>query len=153
MSTGNTIIAEDRYNVYFCNPPSMQVIDGKGQPMVFISGRFVTKDPAQIAQLESMCENGSGAIFKNPDQLTLAASDLDPMNALRNQFYKEFQAEQARRLDPTQNFGSTALERLTPASTTDIAPVTAGNGPVNAASLAALTAAVTKQPQIIKPGN
>jgi hypothetical protein len=118
--------AEERFNAYFCSPPSMQVIDGKGQPMVFISGRFVTKDPGQIALLDDMCLKGTGSIFKNPDQLTLSAADLDPENALRAKYFKEFQEQQAQNFQA--NPGDSVQTQLTPASTTDIAPVTLGHG-------------------------
>ena len=116
----------EKFNIYFSNPASMQVISSRGKPMVFVSGRYHTKDPGEIQDLEGLCEYGSGAVFKNPDMLQLAGDQLDPMNVLRTKFFKEFQEQQAAMLNPENDGGTSVQGPLNAASTTSIAPVAAG---------------------------
>jgi len=116
---------EVRFNVYFSNPKSMQFVSSRGKALVFINGRFTTKDPGEIADLEAVCTlRPNGSIFKDPAILTLSESDLDPMNALKAKFFKEFQEQQAANLNPDQDFGATVQERLKAASTSSIQAVT-----------------------------
>ncbi len=135
---------ETLFNIYFCNPPSMQVISSKGKPMVFISGRYHTKDAGEIAELDSLCEHGSGSVFKDPNRLTMSASELDPMNVLRAKFFKEFQEQQAAHLNPANDVGDSVQGPLKAASTSDIAPITAGNGPQTMAARLMAVAALKK---------
>ena len=119
------VTPEVRLNAYFSNPTSMQYVSSRGKVIVFIGGRYTTKDPADIEELDALCVlRPNGSIFKDPDQLTLSESDLDPMNVLKARFFKEFQEQQTANLDPSQNFGSTVLERLKTASTSSIQAVT-----------------------------
>ena len=116
------------FHVFYSIVPSMQVIDSKGQPIIFVSGRFHTRDEGKIAFLNQMIADGTTAIFTKPDQLTMSADDLDPMKALKAKHIKEYLEEQARQLDPNANVSESVQERLNPASTSDIAPVAAGGG-------------------------
>ena len=120
-----TAPAEVRLNAYFSSPSSLQVISSRGKSMHFIGGRYTTKDPGEIADLEAVCTlRPNGSIFKDPAILTLSESDLDPMNALKAKFFKEFQEQQAANLNPNQDFGATVQERLKAASTSSIQAVT-----------------------------
>jgi len=139
MSTEKTM-----FNIYFCNPPSMQVINMKGKAMQFISGRYHTKDESEIAMLDDMCENGSGSIFKDKNLLTMSSSELDPMNVMRAKFFKEFQEMQAAQLDPNSDRGESVQGNLKPASTSDIAPVAAGGNGVAALMSRVTSGAVLK---------
>ena len=128
----------DQFHIFFSSSPSMQIIDTKGQPIVFVSSRFHTKDPDRIAFLQKMIADGTSAVFTDPNQLTLSAADLDPLTVLKKKHIAEFLAEQAKHLDPANNPGASVQGPLNAASTTDIAPVAAGGGPI-AARLATVT--------------
>lgn len=115
---------EVKLNVYFSNPKSLQVISSRGKAMVFINGRYTTKDEGEIADLELAATRQNGSIFKDPKMLQLTESELDPMNVLKARFFKEFQEQQAAHLNPEQNFGASVQERLKAASTSSIQAVT-----------------------------
>lgn len=121
--------AEPTFHLFFSVTPSMQVIDSKGQAIIFVSGRHHTKDPARIAFLNEMVEHSGGTIFTNPDQLTMSADQLDPMNVLKAKHIREYLEQQAQFTDPNQDGGISVQGPLTPASTTSIAAVAAGGGP------------------------
>ena len=116
--------AEVKNNVYFSNPKSMQVISSRGKTLVFINGRFTTKDPGEIADLDALAASNNSAVFKDPKMLQLSDSELDPMNVLKAKFFKEFQEQQAAHLNPEQDFGASIQERLKAASTSSIQAVT-----------------------------
>lgn len=128
----------EKFNIYFSNPPSMQVISSRGKPMMFVSGRYHTKDHGEIADLENLCENGSGAVFKNPDMLQLSGDQLDPMNVLKAKHIKEYLEQQAQMLNPNNDGGTSVQGPLNAASTTSIAPVAAGGVSSVGAALAAM---------------
>jgi len=129
----------DKFNIYFSNPASMQVISSRGKPMMFVSGRYHTKDPGEIQDLDGLCENGSGNVFKDPNMLQLAGDQLDPMNVLKAKFFEEFKAQQAAMLNPNNDGGTSVQGPLNAASTTSIAPVAAGGVSSVGAALANLT--------------
>lgn len=134
-------VSQDRFHVFYSVTPSMQVIDTKGQPIVFIAGRFHTKNADQIAFLQKMIADGSQAVSVNPDQLTMSADDLDPMEALKKKFIAEYLEQQAQQLSPEANVTESKQEPLNAASTTSIAPVAAGGGQTALASITARLAA------------
>lgn len=116
---------EVKLNAYFSNPKSMQIISSRGKAMVFINGRYVTKDASEIADLETICAlRPNGSVFKDPAMLQLTESQLDPMNALREHFRKEFEAEKAAHMNPEQDFGNSIQERMKATSTSSIKAVT-----------------------------
>lgn len=125
------------FHVFYSTTKSMQVIDSKGQPIVFVSGRYHTRDTAKITFLNQMIADGSSAVFTNPNQLTMSDADLDPLETLKRKHIAEFLAEQAKHMDPTNNPGDSVQGPLNAASTTSIAPVAAGGGQ---SALAAVTA-------------
>lgn len=116
-----------RYHVFYSAMPSMQVIDAKGNPIIFVASRFHTKNKEQIDFLNKMIEDGTTSVFVNKDQLTMSDADLDPMEALRRKHIQEYLEQQAIHLDPTQGATESKQGNFNPASTTDIAPVTLGS--------------------------
>ena len=115
---------ETKFNVYFSNPKSMQVVSSRGKAMIFINGRYTTKDAGEIADLEGLAASSNSSVFKDPAILQLSEADLDPMNALKARFFKEFQEQQAANLNPEQDFGASVQERLKATSTSSIQAVT-----------------------------
>ena len=132
--------SEIKFNIYFSNPASMQVISSRGKPMMFVSGRYHTKDPGEIQDLDLLCENGSGAVFKDPNMLQLSGDQLDPMNVLKARHIKEYLDQQAAMLNPNNDGGTSVQGPLNAASTTSIAPVAAGGVSTIGAMVAAASA-------------
>ena len=127
-----------KFNVYFSNPASMQVISSRGKPMMFVAGRYHTNDPGEIQDLDGLVKNGSGNVFTDPNMLQLSGDQLDPMNVLKSKFFKEFQEQQAAMLNPNNDGGTSVQGPLNAASTTSIASVAAGGVSSVGASLANL---------------
>ena len=120
--------SENQFHVFYSVIPSMQIIDSTGNPIIFVSGRFHTKDQRKIDFLNQMIADGTTSVFVRPDQLTMSDADLDPMEVLRKKHIAEYLAEQAKQLDPESNVTESVQGPLKAASTTDIAPVAAGGG-------------------------
>lgn len=130
-------MSENSFHVFYSVIPSMQVVDKQGNPIIFVSGRFHTKDLAKIAYLQEMIEQGSTSVFVKDNQLTLDESELDPLTVLRKKYIQEYLEEQARQLDPSANVTESVQGPINAASTTDIAPVAAGGGPSVVSSITA----------------
>ena len=133
---------DTEFHVFYSSIPSMQIIDKKGQPIIFVSSRFHTRDKSKIEFLNEMIADGSTAVFVRPDQLTLGADELDPMTVLRKKHIQEYLEEQARQLNPEANVSQSVQGPLQAASTADIAPVAAGGGATALNSTLARLAAV-----------
>lgn len=138
-------VAEKRFNVYYSAIPSMQVIDEKGNPIVFVSSRFHTMDPSKIAFLDKMIADGTTAVFVNPNQLTMSEADLDPMETLRRKHIQEYLAQQAEQINPESGATESKQGPLNAASTTDIAAVTLGAGTSASTDVKAKLAALHAQ--------
>ncbi len=132
------------FHIFYSRTQSMQVIDSRGQPIVFVSGRFHTRDEAKISFLNQMIADGTQSIFLDPDNLTMAADQLDPMNVLKAKHIREYLEQQAQFLDPNQDGGTSVQTKLNAASTTSIAAVAAGGGPGSIANRIHLGAAAAK---------
>lgn len=130
--------APEKFNIYFSNPPSMQVISSRGKPMMFVSGRYHTNDPGEIQDLDNLVKNGSGSVFTDSNMLQLSGDQLDPMNVLRAKHIKEYLEQQAQMLNPNNDGGTSVQGPLNAASTTSIAPVAAGGVSSVGAALANL---------------
>lgn len=119
-------MSDTQYNLYFSHVRSLQYITAQGKAIVFVSGRYATKDPEEIAELDYLVSKGSKSIFKDASKLTATEADLDPERALRAKFFAEFLAEQQAQLNPENDRGTSTQGSLNAASTTSIAAVAAG---------------------------
>jgi len=117
-------VPEVMLNVYFSNMKSMFVVSSTGNRMPFLGGRYATKNPGEIADLDAMSLIPNGFVFKKSELLQLSEAAMDPMNVLRERFRKEFEAERAAHLNPEQDFGESIQTRLKTASTASIQAVT-----------------------------
>lgn len=126
LSSPAPTVAESR--LYKSTLKFNNVIFPNGHVAHFKGGMFVTDDPEQISYLDGqIAKNGfGGIIYIDPNARTITAEQANPMLALRNQFYREFQAEKAEQQNPDNDMGTSEQGRLKPASTTDIAPVALG---------------------------
>lgn len=126
--------------LYKSTMPFCNVMTTKGHVLHFKGGMFITDNPEYVDFLDKeIATNGfGGAIFIDPLAKTITAEQENPMLALERMFYEKFQKEQAEKLNPAQDLGTSEQGKLNAANTTTIAPVAAGAGP------AALMAAVSK---------
>lgn len=104
------------------------VVTPKGHILHFKGGMFATNNPAYIEYLDSeIANNGfAGTVFIDPNARTITAEQENPLIALRKKFYEEFEAERAGKLLHSNDMGNSEAGKLTPASTSDIAPTAAG---------------------------
>lgn len=142
---------ENQFHVFYSSMPSMQVIDDAGNPIIFVSGRFHTKDAKKIAFLQKMIADGTTSVFVRPDQLTMSDADLDPLEVLKKKHIQEYLEEQARHLNPEANVTESTQGPINAASTTDIAPVAIGGGTSALQQTMARLNAIKQNPATLVP--
>lgn len=124
-------------HVFYSTLPSVNYIFKNGKPAIFIDKVFRTAIESEIAELTQEVADGHPHIYIKEDEKTVQSDMLDPMNVLRERFFKEFQAQQAAAVNPENDMGTSTQEALKPASTQAIAQAAAGG------SGSALTARLT----------
>lgn len=114
--------------------PSGNYIMPNGKPLIVQNGEYLTDIPAEIQHLQNEIACGHPHIFQDADEekRTISSDLLDPVAALREKFFKEFQEQQARAVDPKSNKGTSVQQPLIPASTTNIAAIAANGVAVDA---------------------
>lgn len=126
-----------------------------GSVASFVRGRYSTDDPARIKQLENEIATKHPYIYKDTKETTIDTEKLDPMWKLKQDMRAQILEEMAAAQDPSRDMGSYAPTNLSPASTTDIAPVAAGAGPSTAVQAllartrAAKAAELAAEPQTV----
>ena len=126
--------------LYWATMPFLNYVFKKGKMAVFKHHRYATDIPAEIEELEAEIAGGHPQIYIKEDQKFLNAEMEDPMKALRAKFFAEFQAQQAKFVDPTNDLGTSSQQAIRPQSTSDIASVAAGGDATqSAAKLVELT--------------
>ena len=126
--------------LYWATMPFLNYVFKKGKMAVFKHHRYATDIPAEIEELEAEIAGGHPQIYIKEDQKFLTAEMEDPMKALRAKFFAEFQAQQAKFVDPTNDMGTSSQQAIRPQSTSDIASVAAGGDATqSAAKLVELT--------------
>lgn len=116
---------EPRINVFFSHGKSLQVVTPRGGRITFVAGKYYTRKEEEIQFLQEMAADGRG-VYVDPNMVTIAESDRDPMTALKNKLREEILAEIAAQTNPANDRGESVQGRLNAASTSDIAPVAAG---------------------------
>lgn len=126
--------------LYWSTMPFMNFVFKKGKLAVFKHHRYATDVAEEIKELDDEVAVGHPHIYIKEDQKFLTAEMEDPMQALRAKFFAEFQAQQAKFVDPKNDMGTSSQDPIKPQSTTDIAPVAAGGDATqSAAKLVELT--------------
>jgi hypothetical protein len=127
-------------NLYKSPMPFWNFIFPNGKKAVFSQGQYMTIDPYEIEQLNGEVSKNHPMIYVDPNEIVASEERFDPMIGLRKRIAEEERArilaEMEAAINPNRDMGESENQRLTPASTTDIAPVTA-NGDA-AARLSAL---------------
>ena len=126
------------------NQASSKYIFLDGTAASFIRGRFHTSDPAQIDQLEKEVKLKHPHIYIDDKEKDVDTEKLDPMFRLREQLKEEIRREEFEKLKHSNDMGKSEMGKLSPSSTTDIAPVAAGGSAVQSAAMAGLVAKLNK---------
>lgn len=129
--------------------PSCTYVFKNGKPAHFIQQKYHTDVAWEIAELNEEIQARHPHIFIKPDEVTIDARHLDPMQALRDKIIAEYEAEQAKKLDPANDMGNSKQDAIKPANTLSVAAMAQGGSGaqlVSQAKLAASKAILTKQP-------
>jgi hypothetical protein len=114
------------------NQLSSNYIFRSGKVANFVRGRYSTDIQSEIDELENEIKLKHPHIYKDAKETTIDTEKLDPMWRIKQDIRAEILADMARSQDPSRDMGSYEPTNLSPASTSDIAPVAAGAGPSTA---------------------
>jgi hypothetical protein len=110
--------------------PSMSFIFKNGKAAMFINGRYHTDDPSEIEQLDTEIKTRNPYLRIDEAERELDTELQDPMQQLKERFreeiIKEYLENEMRAINPENDFGDYDQSKINPASTTSIAPVSAG---------------------------
>ena len=112
---------KDVYDVFFCHTPNSNFVFPNGQLAVFIGGRYATNDPNKAAYLQYEIDQGNPSIYRKPECLQVAKSDLAPDSDYRKRVIAEYLAEQAAAKANPKEMGDYEPGKLMPANTSTIA--------------------------------
>lgn len=122
----NVAEAEVVATIFKATLPSINYVFKNGKPAIFVSGKFITSVPAEVAELKAEIEAGHPHIYIDAKEAEIAAAAIDPMAGLRAQIEAEIMAKMAAATNPENDMGNTEDEKLKPASSTDIASAAVG---------------------------
>lgn len=102
-----------------------------GTPAIFANGEYMTDEEGRIAELDLQVKLKHPAIYIDPTEKFVSEERLDPLVGLRKRIAEEERAKVLAEMRAAsghmdRDMGTTKQEQIRPASTTDIAPVTAG---------------------------
>jgi len=120
---------EKRFQHYKCDRKSMQMRTHIGTLIAFVDHTFITDNEEVIDYLDSEISKGLRGVTKGE---LLTAKEADPMQRLREKFYKEFQEEQEaiklkelrgqyRDMGSTEGSGTKALGAASSRTISDLA--------------------------------
>ncbi len=108
------------FKLFKSHIPSVQFVFKNGKLAHFRAGRYATKIQSEIEELTQACEEGHPTFFIDDNEAVTEREFLDPMDELRQKFFKEFQAAAAGKVVDPGNSDNSAGEgagTLTTAST------------------------------------
>jgi hypothetical protein len=105
---------------------SIKYIFRDGVTAYFIHGMYHTTNPKHIEELNAEVAAKHPHIFIDSKEKTIDTEKVDPISKLRDKLRAEILDEMARNSNPLNDFGSSNQGNLNPASTMDIAAVSAG---------------------------
>ena len=119
-------VKEEVFQFYKSTIDNQKIAMKSGKVLRITAGKYITKDPAEIEFLDYEISQGFPFLKKGEP---VTSSDLDPMSALRKKIYAEILAAQAdgTLAVPAPVLGNTAQQAVVPASTSDLAPLSAGS--------------------------
>jgi len=137
-SARETAIAE--HDAGAANPTSMHrlykssmdtsFIFKDGSIAVFKRKRYLTNNPAEIAQLDYEIKTKRNPyLMIDPNEIEADPALETPEAKMRAQLFAEWSGQMMRALNPKQDAGSTEIQKLTPQSSTGIQDVAVGGAP------------------------
>ena len=97
-----------------------------GKVAIFVNHMYFTDSPYEIEQLNKEIELGHKELHVDPNEITVSEDRSNPVAALRRRIAEEERAKIMAELAEGRDFGKSDQSVFTPASTSTIAPVTAG---------------------------
>lgn len=115
--------------LYKCTTPSCSYIFKNGKAGYFIKGRYSTALPNEIEELDNEVALRHPNISIDPNELEID-TEADPLAGLkarlRQEILDDIRAQELISINPARDMGKSEQGKLNPASTTDIAPTSAG---------------------------
>jgi hypothetical protein len=105
---------------------SIKYIFRDGSTANFIHGKYSTSVKKHIEELNAEVEARHPHILVDPKEITIDTEKTDPISKLKDKLRAEILDEMARQSNPLNDFGSSDQGNFSPASTSDIASVSAG---------------------------
>lgn len=117
-------IPEGKVITFHCTIPYCNFVTRLGKTLSFVGGEFHTKIADEAAELKYEISQGHQHIKSFIERVE---KDIDPMTALKEHFYAQFQREQAEAtMNPDKDMGNSVQAPLRVSNSKDIAPVAAG---------------------------
>ena len=113
-------------NLFMSYAPSIKYIFKDGTVANFVAYRYFTSVPEHVAELQKEIKLGHPSFYINPNEVVVNPAEQDPMSRLRKQILTEYFTALMNKTNPENDLGEFLPTKLTPASTSDIAPVAAG---------------------------
>lgn len=114
--------------------------DMNGRSISFVNGRYATKDPREIEELDEQIQRGFTDIVIDPREREIDQRASDPMFRLKEQLRKQILAEMAAATNPKRDMGDYEPGKLNPSSTQTIASTAAGGSGEASTSMARMQA-------------
>jgi len=96
---------EKRFHQFFAARPRITIVMPDSTRIHFVGGRYLTDKQNEIEFLTNEVKRGHDIISIREGEETLADTALDPLAALREKFFAEFQLAQKAAIDPKNDFG------------------------------------------------
>lgn len=110
--------------VFHSTIPSIRYVFRAGKHAVFIDGKYTTNIAHEIEELDAEIEAGHPNFFiKSKEEV----APVEPLEALREKFIKEFLAKQAEDTKTVKDGGTSEQGKLNVANSTTIASAAAGS--------------------------
>jgi hypothetical protein len=108
---------------------SMQMMDPRGNAIVFVGGRYFTDDLNIIKYLDQQIAQGIPGIYVDADEEFYNPDIHDPIASLKHKIRQQLLEEMKLAAgNPMRDMGSSVQPRMSPASSVDIASVSIGSG-------------------------
>jgi hypothetical protein len=118
--------------------------DLNGRTISFVMGRYATKDPREIEELDQQVQLGATDIVIDAREREIDQRASDPMFRLKEQLRKQILAEMAAASNPNNDRGNYEPGKLNPTSTQTIAATAAGGSGEASSAMARVHAMLGK---------
>jgi hypothetical protein len=106
---------------------SLKYVFKDGTVANFIAGKYYTSVKKHVEELKAeVAGNPTWEIYIDSKESTIDTAAVDPLSRLRAELEVKIRKEMAAQINPQNDFGKVEQGIFSPASTTDIAAVSAG---------------------------